>query len=307
MNTLYDAAKNSSPGDILELQEGVYSVNKTIAVTHPLSFKSGKGKRPVILFEKKSLFEIANSGSLSLEGLIFDGEESPERTGNSVITTSKYSMNKNYKLFIESCDFVNLDVNHSFDALRVYKNTFADTISIRNSKFKTISGNVIALDKETDDIGIYNAEYVIMENNIFSDVGGAALRLHRGGKDESTFGPFLEMEHNVFDNVGHDQRNKYNAGVSLYGVQEIDISDNVFNNSKGVNMHLVVGEPIVRVANNNFYASDKLEVTGDQEYTVENLWSLNPGFLNSDTYMLSGDSPLKGKGTDGQDLGLLIQ
>ncbi len=307
LNTLFDAAKEAAAGDILVLEDGTYTVTKTIEIQNPLTFLAQENSKPRIVFEKKSLFEIQNGGSLFLKGLTLDGEESPDRTGNSVVTTSKYSMNQNYKLFIENCDFTNLDVNHSFDAIRVYKNTFADTISIRNSKFKTISGNVIALDKETDDIGIYNAEYVIMENNIFSDIGGAALRLHRGGKDESTFGPFLEMEHNVLDNVGHDQRNKYNAGVSLYGVQEIDISDNIFNNSKGIEMHLVVGEPIVRVANNNFYASEKLKVTGDQEYTVENLWSLNPGFANTGTYDLSADSPLKGRATDGQDIGLLNQ
>ncbi|MDM9630892.1 chondroitinase-B domain-containing protein [Robiginitalea aurantiaca] len=303
LNTLYEAAKNAAPGDVIELQEGTYSVNKTIAVNFPLTFKSNATNRPVIHFEKKALFEIVNGGSLALENLILDGKESPDRTGNSVITTSKYSMNKNYKLFIENCDFVNLDVNHSYDAIRVYKNTFADTISIRNSKFHAITGNVIALDKETEDIGIYNAEYVIMENNVFSDVGGAALRLHRGGKDESTFGPFLELDHNVFDNVGLDARNKYGASISLYGVQEIDVSNNIFNNSKGVNMHLVVGEPIVSIANNNFYQSDNLEVTGDQEYSTENLWSLNPGFVDSETYGLREDSPLKGKGTDGLDLG----
>ena len=48
-----------------------------------------------------------------------------------------------------------------------------------------------------------------MKNNTLTDVQGAALRLYRGGKDESTFGPFLEVDHNVFDNVGHGAKNKY--------------------------------------------------------------------------------------------------
>ena len=214
-------------------------------------------------------------------------------------------MNKNYKLFINNCDFTNLDVNHSYDAIRVYKNTFADTISITNSKFRTISGNVVALDKETDDIGIYNAEYVIVKNNSFQDVGGVVLRLHRGGKDESTFGPFLEMEHNVFDVVGHDKRNKYDASVSLYGVQVVDVKNNIFNKSLGLTMHLVVGEPIVHVLNNNLFESEGLEVTGDQKYIVENMWSFSPDFRD-DTYQLNDTSPLRKLATDGLDLGLII-
>lgn len=304
LNTLFDVAKNSKAGDILELENGTYTLTKTLAIGHPLTIKSKNSQKPTILFEKKSLFEIKNGGSLSLEGLVFDGEESPDRTGNSVISTSKYSMNKNYKLFIENCEFTNMDVNHSYDAVRVYKNTFADTISIKNSKFKTISGNVIALDKETDDIGIYNAEYVIMKNNIFSDVGGAALRLHRGGKDESTFGPFLEMDHCVFDNVGNDTRNKYNASISLYGVQVIDIKNNILNDSKGVGMHLVVGEPIVNILNNNFFNGDNVNVTGDEKYTISNSWSFPPRFDSENDYTLRSSSALIGKATDGGNLGI---
>ncbi len=78
-------------------------------------------------------------------------------------------------------------MNHSFDVIKVYKNTFADTISISNSNFKTITGHVLALNKETDDAGIYNAEYVILKNNVYKDVRGMALRLYRGGTDESIF------------------------------------------------------------------------------------------------------------------------
>ena len=66
-----------------------------------------------------------------------------------------------------------------------------------------------------------------MRNNTISDLQGAALRLYRGGKDESTFGPFLEFDHNVLDHVGHGKKNKYKRAVSLYGVQVNDIENNI--------------------------------------------------------------------------------
>jgi len=306
LNALVDAVGKANAGDVLLLEEGAsYPNTKTVEVNFPLTITSKGSVKPRIFFEKKTLFEINNGGSLALSNLVFDGEDAPDRTGNSVISTSKYSMNKNYKLFIDNCDFVNLDVNHSYDAIRVYKNTFADTISIKNSTFNNITGNVLALDKETDDIGIYNAEYVIYKNNSFTDIGGAALCLYRGGSDESTFGPFLEMDHNVFDKVGFDGRNKYNAAVSLYGVQVVGIENNIFNDTKGINMHLVVGEPIVNVLNNNFYQSDKLTISGDQKYNASNLWDMDPKFAGQG-YQLQSDSPLKGKGTHGEDVGLLF-
>ncbi|MDE3742813.1 polysaccharide lyase 6 family protein [Maribacter polysaccharolyticus] len=304
INTLFEAAKNSGPGDILELTSGeTYLLTKAAKVKHPLTFKSSGEEKAVILFERMMAFEIQNGGSLSLENVKFDGASSPDYAGNSVISTSKKSMTENYKLFIDNCDFENFVVNHSFDVLRVAKGTFADTISIQNSRFKNITGHIAALDKETDDIGAYNVEYLIMKNNVLSDVQGAALRLYRGGKDESTFGPFLELEHNTMDNVGHGAKNKYQTALSLYGVQVTDIKDNLFNNSKGVDMHLVVGEPIVNVVNNNFYKSDLLKVTGDQKYHVENLWTLPIEFANESEFVLKENSPLLKKGTDGLNLG----
>jgi len=241
---------------------------------------------------------------LSLENITFDGTKSPDYAGNSVISTSKNSMIDNYKLFINNCEFKDMVVNHSFDVLRVSKGTFADTISIQNSTFKNISGHITVLDKETDDIGAYNVEYFIMKNNTVTDLQGVALRLYRGGKDESTFGPFLEIDHNVFDHVGYGKKNKYKTAISLYGVQVNDINNNIFSKTKGVTMHLVVGEPIVNVLNNNFYNSDKITVTGDQKYNFKNNWTLNPEFEDN-SYVLSATSPLKEKGTDNKDLGTI--
>ncbi|SIS74648.1 poly(beta-D-mannuronate) lyase [Zobellia uliginosa] len=308
INTLYDEVKKSEAGDIMVLEEGgTYLLTKAVKIDHPLSVKTEGKEKANILFERMMAFEIQDGGSLSLENISFDGAKSPDYAGNSVISTSKNSMIENYKLFIDKCEFKDMVVNHSFDVLRVSKGTFADTISIKNSTFRKITGSIAALDTETDDIGAYNVEYVIMKNNIISELQGAALRLYRGGKDESTFGPFLEVDHNVFDKVGFGKKNKYKSAISLYGVQEIDIKNNIFRDSKAIQMHLVVGEPIVKVRNNALSNSEKLVVTGDQKYLVENQWDLDPRFSDESSYTLSADSPLKGKATDGGDLGVIFQ
>ena len=71
-------------------------------------------------------------------------------------------------------------------------------------------------------------------------------------------------------------------------------------------MYLVVGEPIVNILNNDFYNSETLEVSGDQKYTVDNLWKLNPNFIEN-SYQLSEKSELKGKASDGLDLGIITK
>ena len=307
INTLYEIVQKSEAGDVIELSEGgTYLITKAVQIHHPLTFKTSGTEKATILFERMMAFEIQNGGSLSLENITFDGTKSPDYAGNSVISTSKNSMLDNYKLFIDNCEFRDMVVNHSFDVLRVSKGTFADTISIQNSTFKNISGHIAALDKETDDIGAYNVEYMLMKNNTVTDMQGAALRLYRGGKDESTFGPFLEVDHNVFNNVGFGKKNKYNAAMSLYGVQVNDIQNNNFNNTNGLKMHLVVGEPIVNVVNNNYYKSGAIEVTGDEKYTIANLYNIESEFKEG-TFQLSENSSLIGKGTDQKEIGIIAK
>jgi len=274
VNTLFDAIKNSQPGDILELRDNErYELTKLPLIQHPLTIKASEGKTPLILWEKKAAFDIVNGGELRLKGLTFDGENAPDGSGNAVIRTSKYSMNKNYSLRIENCAFDNLDVNHSFDVIRIYKNTFADEIHISNSTFNNITGHLMALDKETDDVGIYNAEFVTLHNNIFTNIGGAVLSLHRGGKDESTFGPFLDMDHCTFENVGFDSRNKYKAAINLYGVQDIQMKNSIFKKTKKIQMHLVVGEPIVKVDHLQLDQKNLIKVSGDQKYSIGKIFT----------------------------------
>lgn len=294
VNTLYDAIAASRPGDIIELTgSGAYELTKLPLIKHPLSIRAAKGVSPKVYWEKKAAFDIVNGGELSLEGLRFFGDYAPDGSGNSVIRTSKYSMNKNYRLRIVNCHFDNLDINHSFDVVRIYKNTFADEIYIANSTFNKITGHVLALDKETDDVGIYNVEFLTLHNNRFSNIEGAVLVLHRGGKDESTFGPFLDMNHCTFYNVGFGKRNKYGAAVKLYGAQDISIQNSVFQQTKKVTMHLVVGEPIVKVDQLLMEENIPLEVTGDQKYTIGKI------YRSSDTEELP-------KGNDNQPIGVQL-
>ncbi|MEM7512361.1 MAG: alginate lyase, partial [Bacteroidota bacterium] len=307
-NTLFEAIKNSAPGDIIELEEaGEYLMTKSISFSHPVTVqaKEGLSEKPLLLFERTTLFNIENGGSLSLKGIEVSGRESDDKPGNAVIRTSKYSMVHNYKLEIRDCVFKDLDVNHSFEVLKIFKNTFAESIIIEDSRFENISGSVLAMDKESDDIGIYNVENVEVRNSLFKDVGGAAINLYRGGRDESTFGPILRVDHCVFDEVGKDKRNATDASLAIHGVQDALIENSIFNESKPLRMHLVVGEPVIKILNNNLYNSGRI-ISNDPAYQTSNLSSQNPTW-SADSYQLSVNSPLKAKGRDNKDLGLLLE
>lgn len=262
INTLFEAAKAAGRGDILELSgAGDYLLTKSIDLTQPLTVRAAAAlpSKPLIRFEKSSLFNIENGGSLSLHGVVVDGRDAPDAPGNSVIRTSRYSMNRNYKLFITDCDFRDLDVNHSFEVVKVFRNTMADSILLRNSTFVDISGDVLALDKEIEDLGIYNAENVGVENCVFTNVAGTALNLYRGGNDESTFGPMLHIDQCTFDNVGRGSRNRTEASLRLHGVQFAEVRNSTFTNSAPVKLHLLVGEPVIRFSHCDFNNSGGIE------------------------------------------------
>ncbi|WP_173073222.1 polysaccharide lyase 6 family protein [Tenuifilum thalassicum] len=270
LNSLFDAVESSEPGDIIILAKGEYVNSKVLSIKHPLTIKSEKEKEASILSEKNNMFQIENGGALKLIGVKISGSESPDMAGNSIISTSKYSMNRNYKLIVENCDIEDLTVNHSFDFLRIYKSTFADSIVFRNCNFLNVSGNIASLDKETDDLGIYNAEYVVYENCTFKNIGGVILNLYRGGTDESTFGPILKFVNNKVFNSGKNKRNKIGCSLYLHGVQWAKIDSCNFIDSAPIKLNLSKDEPIIKFSNINIYPKVSI-ISNSNEFSLINL------------------------------------
>lgn len=276
-NTILEAVKTSKPGDIIQLGEsGIYHASKSIDLKHTLTIKANPSllEKPMITFERSSLFNIENGGSLFLEGLNISGKACDDKPGNTVIRTSRYSMINNYKLKVKDCRFADLNINHSFDFLKIYKNTFADSIELVNSEFYNITGNILALDKETDDIGIYNVENVLVDKCLFKNIGGVAIHLYRGGGDESTFGPILNFTNSALENVGHDSHNRYESAISLYGVQLADIREINVKDSEKFNLHLIVGDPVINISNSQLINSGSI-VSNNPGYNLHNVEVIN--------------------------------
>lgn len=270
LNTIYDALAGSKAGDIFVLKEGEYVSTKDLLIEHPLTVKAAGETRPTLLTEKAVMFTIANEGALKIEGLKLSGKRSPDQAGNSMISTSKYSMNRNYKLFVKDCSIEDLEVNHSFNFLTVYKHTFADSVLFRNCSFKRVSGNIASFDREPEDLGIYNAEYVNYEHCTFEDIGGLILNLYRGGTDESTFGPILTFSHSTVKNAGKGKRNKSGGSMYLHGVQLSRIDASSFSNSAPLMLHLTNGEPKTIITDLNIYPKAGLE-SNSKDYVIKGL------------------------------------
>ena len=268
---LASAVAAAGAGDVIELKPGNYLVTRLLSITAPLTLRAASAEsKPKIEFERTALFEIQDGGSLQLQGLHFSGASAPDNAGNAMIRTNRYSMLNDYQLLVDDCEVTGLDVNHSFNFLGVAKGTLGDRIDIRNSTFMDISGAILELDKETDDLGLYNAEYVTITNSSFTNVGKALTVLYRGGTDESTFGPHLEISGSTLVNVGQDKRNKSGASVSMLGVQVADIVNNHFSDSKPIIVTQTVGGPVTRIASNRFERSGEPEIINGEAMLEDN-------------------------------------
>ena len=145
-----------------------------------------------------------------------------------------------------------LDVNNDFHFFVAGSRSLASYIKVTDSTFKNISGDIFRLSKETDDLGIFNADYLTMDNNNFENIAGALVDLYRGGRDESTFGPHLVFTNHTVTNAGHDKRYRTKSVIKLHGVQVAKINKNHFNNTAPITLEHTVGEPISEIIGNNF-------------------------------------------------------
>ena len=262
LDTISKALKQANDGDILELKSGHYTVSRVLNLNKAITLKA-KSKKPkvTVAFERGALFEIQEGGNLKISGLTITGAESPDSSGNTVIRTQRKSMLSNYQLIVENSEIVDLDINHTFNFLTVSKGTFADNIEISNSVFKNITGSVLGLDKESDDFGIYNSEYVTIRNSKFESIDGDLVDYYRGGTDESTFGPHFELTNSSLKNVGGGKRNKSKSSILLHGVQVSSVENNKFIDSSPLIIMHTVGEPVTRIIDNKFKNTPTLEIT----------------------------------------------
>ncbi len=249
LDSLTDAVADAGAGDDISMAPGDYLVSKTIVVDRPLTVRAPEGSAR-IEFERTALFEIAEGGSLKLDGLTISGAAAPDVAGNSAIRTSRYSMLTNYLLVVENSHIEDLNTNHSFHFFTIAGHTFADNIQITDSSFHDITGNILALDEETEDLGIYNGEYISITGSRFQNIEGAIADIYRGGTDESTFGPHFELRSSALASVGQGSRNRSQASIRLHGVQDTDIVDNEFIDSQPVRVTHIVGEPVTVIAGN---------------------------------------------------------
>jgi poly(beta-D-mannuronate) lyase len=166
-------------------------------------------------------------------------------------------MHSTYSATIINCRFSNFNES-SYSAFRTQKGTMADELKFENCSFDQISGDAIFLGAEKDDKGTYNAEYIYVIGCKFYNILGSAINAYRGGSDESTTGPYLEVRNSILEDVNNKERG---SAILALGAQRVEIVDNQFIRSGRGGCAIRFDEAIsdkINVGNNNLYDSGRI-------------------------------------------------
>ena len=223
-------AASAVPGSVIEFSDGLYKLEKAIRVDRPLEIRAADGASPRIIFtgrRRDNFITIADGGTLRLKGLSFSGELTSGRSLADGIISTDRDMIEPYTLAIEDCSFEQCGES-GFIPVKGMKGTFADTVTIRRCHFEALSGDAINYAGETEDKGRYNADDIIIEDCSFERILGIPVNIYRGGSDESTAGPYVNISGCTFDDCCNKVRGSV---IRITGAQVLSICGNSFVSS----------------------------------------------------------------------------
>lgn len=263
---LESAVASAKAGETIVLtSEGTYTISNALVIDKLIYLEASEKlkNRPEIIFNddkrvRKSQIILKNGGNLFVKGIAFNGTTDLGNKATSAINTDTKGMNIPYWLIVEDCEFYNFNES-KYNAFRAEKGSYADSVIFNNCLFHTISGDAISISAEKEDRGIYNAEYVDITSCVFYNIMGSALDLYRGGNDESTLGPFLNIDNCLFENVNNKE---LGSVLRLIGVQVASISNSIFSNSGQGGRSIKFEETRwndCNVVNCNLYNSGRIE------------------------------------------------
>lgn len=300
-DALVNAIKKAKAYSILELSEGVYEVTRGMQVSSNMIIKGAGSKKTVIRISTNAekvpgyFFKVTEGTSLSIQGLEIDGASSSSvRYG---IVSQNTPTSKAYSLSLDDV-YAHGFHDEGSAIFKAYKGTFADSIKISNSRFAN-SLRGLNLSYEKDDIGKYNAEVIDIQNTLFRDIDQFAIHYYRGGNDESTLGGQLNVDHCVFYNVDDNEKGR---SIRTNGIVYVSIKNSIFAGSPESRYSAILKGEKNSISNSVVFNAGELKTSSKaRSKSVQNT---NPQWMDTETFGLKENSPLKNAATDGMDIGL---
>ncbi|WP_405377064.1 chondroitinase-B domain-containing protein [Nonlabens sp. Asnod3-A02] len=248
------AIKDANSEDILSLKEGTYLIDETITLAKELKITSAnKDARATIQFDNlKTAFLMQPKGILHLENLNILGTADQD-----LVRTEDKDMSKAYGIHLND-----ISVENFKSVLDASKSSFADEIIVNNSTFKNCI-NGFLLDKEIDDKGDYNVEFLTITKSNFDNISNEVIDFYRGGYDESTIGGILNLSGNTFTNSG--KLDKDEILINTRGIVNVTFENNTFTNNDTKFTAVLWGAKGQQPVNNTVTNSGEIKVVENIE------------------------------------------
>lgn len=250
---LRDQLVKANSGDTLLLASKAYEISDELKINKDVLITTKDKLQPATLnfSSKATAFRMQPKGYLRLRNVILKGT-----TTQNTFTTLNNNMSQAYSLWLD-----NVEISNFKSVLEVSKGSFADTVSVKNSKISNVEKG-FQLNKETNDKGDYNSAFVIIENSEFQNIEATILDYYRGGYDESTIGGHLTFANNTVSNSGTKEPD--NILIKNRGIVNLTLADNTFKNNPVNTIAVLWGEKGQRPVNNTISNSGEIK-------TVQNL------------------------------------
>lgn len=216
---LYHALENSTLPLQLVLTGTNYHFTKSIQYPYGIQLK-GLGK--VIQFSSAdsltTLFRMNAEQPFELSNLQLQLEKLPVQ---NFIGADSNGTVTHFSVKINNCTFTKSILKNW---IAIGRNAYADSVVFNANKFTNTTGTILSGIAQIENKGLYSLEKLVVLNNYFTAHSGQIIDLYRGGNDESTMGPRIQVQDNVFTSCTSN-----NPLLSLTGVQYSLIANNKFN------------------------------------------------------------------------------
>ncbi|TAI48397.1 chondroitinase-B domain-containing protein [Flagellimonas allohymeniacidonis] len=244
---LVAAIANADDGDIILLASDLYEIHSPLKINRTLTIQSAdRRQKSLIVYDGDNgtpAFEMNPKGQLELKALRLQGSGK-----NYAFASLKENMGSLYNLKV-----VDSEISDFEYVLKAYKHSFSELIEFKSTLLRSCK-NGLELSSEDDDRGEYNAENLHVIDCLFEKVNQNVIDYYRGGYDESTVGGNLIVKGSTFKNSGAGEKN--GILIHTYGIINVDISNNTFQNNRVKLVALLWG------AKNNSESNNTLENSG---------------------------------------------
>ncbi len=251
---LLQAVEKAVSGDHIALKAGIYTISDSIVIGKKLKiYSENKENVAVLQFNNKGKsFVLKPKGILKIQDVELKG------TGDQTLFgTLEKEMSQAYGLEMKNVKIMDFET-----VLDASKGSFADTISLENVMVQNCT-NGLLLNKETDDKGDYNVEFLTIKNCHFQKVSGQVIDFYRGGYDESTIGGVFHLENTRFENSGRNDKDE--ILINTRGIVNVTFQNNKFTNNYTTFIAVLWGAKGQEPVNNVVTGRGKIKVVENIE------------------------------------------